>query len=489
MTKLKGLKTAWAVSLLCAASAIASPAQTFNTLASFDGADGTGPDASLVQGRDGNLYGTTQLGGGNGSDSGAGTVYEITPEGKLTALYSFCAQQNCADGQYPEGLVLGSDGNFYGTTQYSGGTIFKVTPKGNLTTLYTFCPQDNCTGAYWPSGPLVESMDGNFYGLTSYGGNGSCGEYSCGTAFKITRAGVLTVVHNFEFSDGAYPVGSLVLGGDGNFYGVTEYGGDLRCYIGDDNQDGCGVVFKMSAAGDLTVLHTFKIYDGSIPIAGLVQGTDGNFYGMTREGGDVTCNPPHGCGTIFTIARHSGLTTLFKFRSSTGPGPSDPSFGALIQGTDGNLFGTTGRGGVGDVGTIFRITPGGSFTELHSFDGADGAYPFGGLRQATNGIFYGTAGSGGANLYDGTVFSLDTGLGAFVTFVRGAGKVGQTGGILGQGFTGTTSVLLNEVPASFTVVSDTYIRATVPAGATTGYVTVTTPGGTLKSNVPFRVIR
>ena len=136
---------------------------------------------------------------------------------------------------------------------------------------------------------------------------------------------------------------------------------------------------------------------------------------------------------------------------------------------------------------MFRVTTGGALTTLHTFDGKDGADPFSGLVQDTNGDLYGTTYDGGSH-DEGTVFSLDMGLGQFVSFVNGAGRVGQTGGILGQGFTGATSVSLNGTPASFRVVSDTFIEATVPAGATTGYVTVTTPGGTLSSNVPFRVL-
>ncbi len=138
-------------------------------------------------------------------------------------------------------------------------------------------------------------------------------------------------------------------------------------------------------------------------------------------------------------------------------------------------------------GTVFQLTPTGILTTMHSFDSSDGAVPIGGLIQATNGTFYGSSSQAGP-YNSGTLFSLDLGLGPFVTFVRAAGKVGQTGGILGQGFTGTTSVSLSGIPASFTVVSDTYIKATVPAGATTGYVTVTTPSGVLTSNVPFHVI-
>ncbi len=169
-------------------------------------------------------------------------------------------------------------------------------------------------------------------------------------------------------------------------------------------------------------------------------------------------------------------------------------YGGLNQATDGNLYGTTYQGGTHDDGTIFEITAGGTLTTLHNFCSRgfqycnDGQWLVAGLVQATNGTLYGTAEVGG-RLNDGVVFSLDMGLGPFVTFVRPAGKIGQTGGILGQGLIGTTSVSLNGISASFTVISDTFLTATVPAGATTGYVTVTTPSGTLTSNVPFHVIQ
>ncbi|MBZ5571930.1 MAG: hypothetical protein LAO09_08630 [Acidobacteriia bacterium] len=186
----------------------------------------------------------------------------------------------------------------------------------------------------------------------------------------------------------------------------------------------------ITSGGALTTLHSFT--DGS-PAAGLVQATDGNFYGTTMDGGDLSCDAPYGCGTIF------------------------------------------------------KITPSGTVTTLHSFDSAEGEWPSsGGLLQATDGSFYGTTYRGGDHNL-GTVLRLDMGLGPFVALVHDSGKVGQTGGILGQGFTGTTSVSFNGAPAKFAVESDTLLMAKVPAGAPTGFVTVTTPSGTLTSNKPFRV--
>jgi uncharacterized repeat protein (TIGR03803 family) len=170
----------------------------------------------------------------------------------------------------------------------------------------------------------------------------------------------------------------------------------------------------------------------------------------------------------------------------------------LVEGSDGNFYGTTPYGanldcGSSGCGTVFDITSTGTFTTLYEFDAAyGGIFPYSALLQSTNGVFYATTYeggfSGGCDSGCGVLYSLNMGLGPFVSFVRNPAKVGQLFGILGQGFTGTTSVLLNGTSATFTVKSDTLIEATVPSGATTGYVTVTTPSGTLTSNVPFQVI-
>ncbi len=271
--------------------------------------------------------------------------------------------------------------------------------------------------------------------------------------------GLFTTLYNFDKADG-YPYAGLVLGTDGNFYGTTSG----------------NTIFRITPQGELTVLYTFCLQpgcpDGEAPLAGLVRGKDGNFYGTTTEGG--TDNG----GTVFKITPAGQLTTLYEF------GYFAFASGTLIHATDGNLYGTTSRGG---DGTIFQITPDGSLTTLYEFNGSDGAYPAGGLLQDTNGIFYGTTSEGG-KFNAGTVFSLSIGLSPFVSFVRDPARVGQRFGILGQGLTGTTAVSLNGTSASFTVKSDTFILANVPSGATTGYVTVTTPGGTLTSNKPFVVI-
>jgi len=477
-------------------TATAAPAQTFKSLVSFDGTNGVGPEyVSLVQGRDGNYYGTTVNGGAyygeRCSDAGCGTVFKITPGGTLTTVYSFCSLSGCPDGAEPSaGLVLGTDGNFYGTTYGGGvnsgcagcGTVFKITPAGKLTTLYSFCALSGCADGELPYAGLVQATNGNFYGTTFSGGtNDGCGNGSgCGTIFKITPAGKLTTLHSFcsqtNCSDGAAPYAGLVQATNGNFYGTTRgYG------------SGPGTVFEITPAGKLTTLYAFCSQSGcgTYPLAGLVQGTDGNFYGTTESGG------AYDRGIVFKVTPTGKLTTLYSFCSET-PYCTDGTYplAGLVQGTDGNFYGTTSAGGANGYGTVFKITPKGKLTTLYSFCSqtgcTDGQMPSGGVFQATDGTFYGTTYFGGSSGV-GTVFSLSMGLGPFVSFVRNSGKVGANVEILGQGFTGTTSVSFNGTAAQFKVVSATYLTATVPNGATTGTVTVTTPGGTLNSNVIFRV--
>jgi uncharacterized repeat protein (TIGR03803 family) len=171
MQSLKWQKAGFVLSL-CLLAAIAAPAQTFTLLLSFDFSDGANPASALLQATDGNLYGTTQSGGANG----LGTVFQITPSGQLTTLYSFCAQSSCTDGESAyAGVVQATNGNFYGTTQLGGanicngagcGTVFKITPDGVLTTLYSFCSQSGCTDGEYPLAGLIQANDGNFYGTT-----------------------------------------------------------------------------------------------------------------------------------------------------------------------------------------------------------------------------------------------------------------------------------------------------------------------------------
>ena len=509
MTNLSAWKRASAVFVLYAATAIAAHAQTFSTLASFgtDGSNALSPyDMSFVQGADGKLYGTTSYGG----TYDYGTVFRFILPGTITTLYSFCAQTNCSDGSNPgygggsTGLVLDADGDFYGATPYGGnpncylydggcGTIFQVTSQGQLTTLHTFNEGDGARAGT----SLLQGFDSDLFGVTQYGGNG----YGEGVFFKITTGGTFTVLYSFcetqGCPDGAYP-NDLILGRDGNFYGTAGSGGTVK---------GGGTVFKLTPDGTLNTLYNFcgreNCPHGSSPL-GLLQATDGDLYGATYSGGNQAAEcGSYGCGTLFRITPSGKLVTIYRFCSQLGcPDGGHPL--SLVQATDGNLYGVTELSGQNSAcygsnnvcGTIFKINSQGVLTTLHIFcsqPGCPDGYDLysGRLLQATDGKLYGTTSSGGSDpdCSCGTIFSLDMGLSPFVALVRRFGKVGQTGGILGQGFTGTTSVSFNGIPANFTVKADTFLEATVPAGGTTGYVTVITPSGTLTSNVPFHVIK
>jgi uncharacterized repeat protein (TIGR03803 family) len=448
------------VLLFLITSALASSAQTFTSLLSFNGTNGAYPYyVYLVQGTDGNLYGTASSGGVNNG----GTVFKITTAGNLTTRYNFCSLTSCADGSEPAaGLVLASNGTFYGTTLSGGangqGTVYKITAAGKLSTLHSF---NNTDGAN-PYVGLIQATNGNFYGTTSDGGTDGYG-----TIFEITPAGTFNSLHSFVPADGEYPDARLVQGTNGLFYGTT--------YL--------DWVFEITAAGKLTALANTT--QGNGPTGALIQATNGKFYGTTSAGG------AHSGGTVFEMALGGTASTLYSFCKLSNCADGETPLAGLIQATDGNLYGTTSAGGANGGGTIFRITTAGTLTTLYSFCSqsgcTDGASPYEGLVQATNGTLYGTTHSGGTDNL-GTIYSLSVpGLGPFVQTVLTSGKVGAPVIILGNNLTGATSVSFNGTAATFTVASGTEIKTTVPDGATTGTVAVTAPKGTLKSNVPFRV--
>lgn len=478
--------------LLAFATAIPAQAQTFTTLFRFDISDGYGPEAALVQGTDGNLYGTTTFGGNRTCSNGCGTVFKMTPSGALKQLYTFCHQANCTDGLEPTAaLVLATDQNFYGTTSSGGtnacyhgygcGTVFKITAAGSLTTLYNFCSLPGCADGKFP-GQLLLATDGSFYGVTVEGGTvASC---DCGTVFKLAPGGKLTTLHSFDVTDGYYP-SSLIQGNDGNFYGTTEgteYDGEYCSYSGPSTS--CGTVFKITPEGVLTTLHVFGFTDGQNPLGALVEAANGSLTGTTAYGGYTAfefCGA--GCGTVFEISSQGAFNTLHAFRGTDGDNP----YSGLVLATDGNYYGTTLDGF--DVGTLYKIPPN-NVTVLYDFSGTgiDGGYPWGPLIQSTNGILYGTSG-GETYSSDGTIYSESVGLGPFVETVPAGAKARAQVLILGNNLGGSTSVTFNGIAATFTVSeSGTYISTTVPTGATSGTVQVVTPGGTLTSNLAFRVI-
>ncbi len=497
--------------LMLAVIAAQSAEAQITTLASFDGTNGTNPQGPLLQAINGYLYGTT-LNGGASPFGSYGTIFKITPSGALTSVYSFCLQNGCPDGYgLPAGLVQATNGYLYGTTEDGGGngccgTVFRITPGGAAATLDSL-PEENGSGPY-PLAGLVQASNGYLYGTTPGGGG-----YGAGAIFKMTPKGTLTTIYSScplpaptcpstnSLANGWMPTAGLVQATNGELYGTT-FGGGTNPGGG---AYGPGTVFKITASGALTTLYSFcsqsnstnSCLDGYKPVATLVQATNGYFYGTTTAGG------ANNAGTIFRMTPSGTLTTLYSFCSQSAC--ADGAQGgfaapALIQATDGNLYGTAPYGGAtgggtsaAGFGTIFRINLSGELTTLYTFciqtGCADGGNPFGGLVQDTNGSLYGTTSIGGTNSPGfGTVFSLSLGLRAFVKTLPTSALAGAAVEILGSHLTGATSVSFNGTAATFTVVSSTEITTTVPVGATSGEVQVATPGGTLSSNVRFQVL-
>ncbi len=435
-----------------------SAAQTVTVLDNFSlttsMADPLGP---LTQGRDGDLYGTSDC------CFTDGRVYKSDTSGVISVLHTLGG----TDGGGPlGGAILGTDGNFYGATTGGGsnntGVLFKMTPAGAFSVLYDF----PSASVYGPWASPIEGTDGNLYGIENTGATTS-------GVYRYTPSGTFTTIYQTDSAQGGTLYAPPMQAADGNLY-VTLFDGGTKT---------CGAILKLSTSG--TLLHSYNFncgYLGAHPAAALIQASDGNFYGTTYEGGTKST---YGFGTIFKMSQAGVVTVLYRFAGGTGDG--NMPWGALVQGTDGYLYGVTQGGGAFLGGTIFRISTSGQYTLLYSFPKEYAGSAYTGLIQHTNGLFYGATQWGGQGRY-GTLYSLDMGLGPFITFVRPAGKVGQSAEILGQGLTGTTSVSFNGiVGASFRVVSDTYMTAVAPGGAATGPVVVTTPAGTLTSNVNFRI--
>jgi uncharacterized repeat protein (TIGR03803 family) len=363
----------------CAEVACLNPVHNYNAGA-----------ASLVQGNNGVLYGTTEGGGAYGQ----GTVYGITPSGELSLLYSFCANSECPDGSIPWfGLILATDGNFYGATTAGGasgnGTIFRMTPSGQLSTLYAFGSGYSPPAIY---AGLVQATDGNLYGTTRNGGTSGNG-----TVFRITLGGTLTTLYSFTGElDGGTPQAPLVQATNGNLYGTTYSGGT----------NGRGTIFQITTGGAFNAIYSFAGTE-CCSQAGLVQASDGNLYGTNKFGGTS------GAGSIFQITPSGQETTLHSFDYSDGSGPNS----SLIQATDGELYGTTEGGGASGTGAIFKITLTGDFASLYQFSGAysgPGNSIYAGLFQAFDGSLFGTTQNGGS-AGDGTVFGFSIGAGPMPT--------------------------------------------------------------------------
>ena len=481
---------------------IASPAQaqTFTQLYSFGTVEGSpdlAPSGPLVLGRDGNIYGSSNWNQSN--------IYSTTPGGAEAVLWE--SAQGSGDecewqvGSYAppfNGMTLGADGLLYGTcflwgyNETSAGVIYKYDPslgQNGISVLYSF-PTNNCD-EYLPSA-LTLGTDGNLYGATF--GCSTSSTDPLGSVFKFNpTTNSLTTLHTFKGSssnDGQNPSGPLTLGANGSFYGTTYAGGI-------SSGSSSGTVYSITTKGKLKILYSFNFFNdsttGTSPNAGVIQGADGNFYGVTYSGGTS------GEGTIFKMTPAGKVTFMHNFNIGTDNAgyPVWP----LTLGSDGNLYGSAqdcASGGCSNE-SLFEIATKAkkgtyTYTNLHNFispslcsEYTTGCIPSSPLLQLPNGTFYGVTAEGGGNYpnaAEGTLYSLNTGLAPFVSLQFPLGIEGTSLGIFGQGFSGATAVAFDGTPASFTVVSDTYLTAIIPTSAK-GYVTVTEGSGTLKSNIKF----
>jgi hypothetical protein len=382
------------VALAFVVIALAPPAlaQTFSILHSFTGgADGGVPFAGLTIDQAGNFYGTTAAEG-----AGHGTVFKLTRSGSGWVLSTVYAFRGGADGGFPYArVVFGPDGALYGTTSGLGlggggnGTVFRLTPPSHPcrsvncpwteTVLYNFTGRDD--GGTPGYGDLAFDAAGNIYGTTIDGG---CSPYyNCGVVFKLTRSGgswTESVLHSFTGGDdGGVPFGGVILDSAGNVYGTAFYGG------GGENG---GVVFELTQSGSgwtETVLHGFGPNDGQGPVGGVIMDGRGNLYGTTEEG------PGVGRGTVWELqpSGNSWAYTILAYLSGGFPGPQD----ALIMDGAGNLYATSNGGGSNGYGNVFKLTPSGGswiYTDLHDFNGQDGAQPFGSVVLEAHGNLYST---------------------------------------------------------------------------------------------------
>jgi len=390
------------LALLIAVSTL-TPAQTLTVLHTFNSTDGAFPNGGLVHGSDGNLYGTASGGGAHGF----GTVFKITTSGKFTSIYSFAG--GIGDGAYPMSSVIrDSSGNIYGMTQSGGpadnlgGVVFKITSAGKESVLHFFT--GGADGGN-PEGDLIRDSSGNLYGVTAGGGNLHCNASyftGCGVVFKLSASGTETVLHTFQGgSDGANPWGGLVMDSSGNLYGSTENGGRYSA----------GQIFKISASGKKTVVHNFDPgvnMDGANPRDPLTFGSGGILYGTTFRGGDLSVSwcGSIGCGTVFKLDTHDVLTTLHSFEGP--PSDGDTPYGAVARDSAGNLYGIAADGGNEYFGGIvYKLDLSGNETILHNFtQGDDGWEPSGRLYVDKSGTVYGAASLSDGPDGNGVIFKI-----------------------------------------------------------------------------------
>src|SRR5580698_3752124 len=464
------LKAKLVIAALFAGSAIPAQAQTVSTIYTFSsGTNPSDPAGVMAQGQDGNFYGVTLSGNG----CCQGDVYKISSEGAITSLYSM----GQSDGTNCTGLTLGTDGNFYGTCKNGGtndyGTLFKVTSAGVLTVLHNFAAQGSTSDGCIPYVPPTQASNGDFYGTTAF-----CGTDNYGTVYKLTLAGVYSLVYSFQGppNDTVLPLG-LIEGTDGNLWGV----GNGWIISG-------GGIFKITLAGKESLVYTFQpnpdgaFLDGESPDANLIQGSNGDFYGTTEEGGSANE------GTIFEITAGGKETVLYSFPNQTdGAYPSLP----LTQAPNGLLFGAVtdcAGGGCAQAG-LFDITAKGVYKNLYLYPlvCSNCGQPEAPLLLSTNGTFYSTTEQGGIGV--GSFYSLSNNYSPFISLVNVTSSAeGTQVGILGQGFSSKSVVEFGGTKATTIKPSGAnYILATVPTGALTGDVTVTTGSTVLSTTASYKI--
>jgi uncharacterized repeat protein (TIGR03803 family) len=434
-------------------------AQSYTVLYSFHESDGCCPDypSILAQGPDGNIYGTSTWGG----YYGYGNAFVLTPNGALTPIYDFNIKSG-APALPDGGLNLGFDGNLYGTTYQGGsgaGTVFRITTAGVLTVLHDF--SNGADGGY-PRTPPTQAPDGNLYGVT---GNGTIA-----VLYKITPTGAFSVVMNMPSMSHS----PLIVGSDRMLYGITDYGGTYNR----------GTAFQFNpATKKLKIIHSFEMTTGAIPTGALMQAKDGKLYGTAVWGGTMSG------GVIFQMTTAGTYAVIYNFNASSSVNGTDPN-GGVVQGSDGFLYGATVSGGAFGLGTLFKVnTKGAAYAVLHDFDTSTGDTPASTPLLHTNGTLYGVTQHGGTYTVYGAVYSTLAGLKPFAApFVFASGKVGDTIQILGDGLLSATSVKFGNGAAAFAAVSDGLINATIEAGATTGSITVDEPGGKRISPNTFKVL-
>jgi uncharacterized repeat protein (TIGR03803 family) len=376
-------RSALSLALVIVVFASLGHAQTLTMLYSFNGsADGNGPVAGLVRDSAGNLYGTTQFGGSFSN----GVVFKVDTNNNETVLHSFTGK---ADGGQPVASLL-RDGasNLYGTTEFGGssndGVVFKLTSAGKEVVLHSFASVDDGMN---PVAGLTPDSSGNAYGTSCCGGDNGWG-----AVFKITSTRSWSLVHSFgSGADGVDPVAPLIRDKAGNLYGTTATGGTSNV----------GTVFKIDTSGNETILYNFTGgADGGYPHAGLILDAAGNLYGTTVGGGSAS--GLSGDGVVFKLSPAGQQTVLHTFNGLDGTNP----YAGLVSDSAGNLYGTTSGGGTFDWGTVFKLDKTGNETVLYSFTGGvDGSCPMAGLIRDSAGNLYGTTQFGG-NTQSGVVFKL-----------------------------------------------------------------------------------